>query len=131
MISIMHYSHIILVILSVSLFTFRFSTLLVPSLARQPWQQHRMMKMLPRAVDTLLIVTGLMLMLSLQINPLAPEHRWLLEKFTCLFAYIALGVMAMNQARGRLFRTFCGLGALGWVVMAVTLSLTKQSYLFG
>src|SRR5690554_1766138 len=104
--------HLLMVVLSVALLFIRFGLMLKDS----PLLQSKVLKICPHLVDTLLILSAVALMLSINQYPFM--NSWLTEKFIALLAYIALAVMAL---RGRTMgiRWLCFLGALGWLGLMV------------
>ena len=69
---------------------------------------HRIWKVLPHIVDTLLLAMGVWLAVLLQLNPL--HVAWLGVKILCVIAYILLGVLAFRLSGPRWLRVslFCG-----------------------
>ena len=111
--------HLLLAVLSVSLLFIRFGMMLRSS----PMLQHKLLKIGPHVVDTLLILSAVVLMLSIKQYPLVDS--WLTEKVIALLAYIALAVMAL-RGRTMAIRWLCFLGALGWLGLMVRVALDKQ-----
>ncbi|WP_372626747.1 SirB2 family protein [Arsukibacterium sp.] len=111
--------HLLLAVLSVSLLFIRFGMMLRSS----PMLQHKLLKIGPHVVDTLLILSAVVLMLSIKQYPLVDS--WLTEKVIALLAYIALAVMAL-RGRTMSIRWLCFLGALGWLGLMVRVALDKQ-----
>ncbi|WP_261816869.1 SirB2 family protein [Vibrio gallicus] len=93
--------------------------------------QLKFMKIAPHAVNGLLILSGGLLLLVTGWVPFTPGAEWLTHKFTCLLAYIALGVFALRMGKNPLLRGFAFLGALGWLVMAAKIAITKAPMLAG
>jgi uncharacterized membrane protein SirB2 len=50
---------------------------------------------------------------------------------TCILAYFALGFFTLKVAKHKLLRTFAFFGALGWLVMAGKIAMTKMPALMG
>ena len=63
---------------------------------------HRIWKVLPHTVDTLLLTMGVWLAVLLQHNPL--HVPWLGVKILCVIAYVVLGVLAFRLSRPRWLR---------------------------
>lgn len=59
--------------------------------------QSRATRVLPHVSDALFLVTGIWLVLMLNLNAL--QYDWLLAKFAGLFAYIGLGMVAFRFGR--------------------------------
>lgn len=119
------HSHILLLLLSVSIFTIRFICRRIESkIADKIW-----MRVFPRIIDTCLLLTGLSLIYVTGLTPFSPGGEWLIEKFVCLSVYIGLGLVALKKNCGTLFSIFAFGGALGWLFLAVNIALTKTPYL--
>ncbi len=122
----MKHTHLLLIGLSVVLFIVRFGLMLADS----PLRQNKVMKIAPHAIDTVLLISGLGLIMVTGFMPFTEGGAWLTNKITCVLAYIALGVFAFRGSN-RLLQVFAFLGALGWVVMAFNIATTKSATLFG
>lgn len=116
--------HLLLVLLSVSFFVIRF----VLSIKGSALLQRKLVKVLPHVIDTFLLVSAAVLVWLLQINPL--EQLWLAEKIIAVVAYILLGVYAF-KARTTMLRVFAFVGALGWLMLALRMVMTKTPFLLG
>lgn len=119
--------HLICIALSAGMFLTQYVMLLTKS----RWQQVPFMRIAPHAINALLIISGLLLLWVTGWVPFTPGAEWLTEKFTCLLAYIALGVFTLRLAKNNLLRGFAFLGALGWLVMAAKVGITKMPILMG
>lgn len=111
--------HLLMVVLSVSFLLVRYAMSLKPAAILQ----SKFFKIAPHVIDTLLLISAVMLMLTLQQYPFV--HAWLTEKLLAVLAYIALAVMAF-RGRTALIRWVCFLGALGWLGLALRVAMTKQ-----
>ncbi len=111
--------HLLMVVLSVSFLLVRYAMSLKPAAILQT----KFFKIAPHIIDTLLLISAVLLMLTLQQYPFV--HAWLTEKFFAVLAYILLAVMAF-RGRTRFIRWLCFLGALGWLALAVRVAITKQ-----
>lgn len=65
--------------------------------------RHLVLRVLPHAVDTVLLTTALWLTTIIQQYPF--RHAWLTAKILLLLAYIVLGSMALRRARTRMGRS--------------------------
>lgn len=72
--------------------------------------QHRLTKVLPHALDTLLLLAGLALAWLLRLSPLA--QPWLGVKLVLLLLYIVLGTLALKRAPRGAARAVCFVFAL-------------------
>jgi uncharacterized membrane protein SirB2 len=111
--------HLLMVVLSVSFLLVRYAMSLKPA----AMLQTKFFKIAPHVIDTLLLVSAVLLMITLQQYPFV--HAWLTEKFLAVLAYIALGVMAF-KGRTAAIRWICFLGALGWLGLVLRVAMTKQ-----
>lgn len=111
--------HLLMVVLSVSFLLVRYAMSLKPA----AMLQAKFFKIAPHVIDTLLLVSAVLLMLTLQQYPFV--HAWLTEKVLAVLAYIALGVMAF-KGRTAAIRWICFLGALGWLGLVLRVAMTKQ-----
>lgn len=116
--------HLLLAVLSVSFLFIRFLlSLKFPGLL-----QKKFFKIAPHVIDTFLLISAVLLMLTLQQYPFVTP--WLTEKFIAVVAYIVLAFMAM-KGRTMLIRWVCFLGALGWIGLAVRVAISKQPVFIG
>ncbi|SHH36160.1 SirB2 family protein [Ferrimonas marina] len=117
--------HLTLIGASVGLFILRFVLLMLQSgVLQRKWA-----KVLPHVIDTLLLLSGVALIMATGWNPI--RDPWLTEKMLALVAYIILGVITFKAQRGTLFRVFAFLGSLGWVYYMFVLAQTKTPLLLG
>jgi len=115
--------HLLTVFITVALFLLRFYWLRRGSaMLTQRW-----VRILPHANDTLLLLTGLLLVLITHFYPFTPQGSWLTEKLLAVIIYIALGFVALSR-RPRTDRTrwIAFLVALIALVTIITLALTKM-----
>ncbi|MGK3141081.1 SirB2 family protein [Pantoea sp. C2G6] len=115
--------HLLTVIITVTLFLLRFY-----------WQRRgsamltrRWVRILPHINDTLLLLTGVLLVMITHFYPFTPQGSWLTEKLLGVIIYIALGFVALSR-RPRTDRTrwIAFLVALIALVTIITLALTKM-----
>lgn len=103
--------HIMLALVSVALFTYRW----LRSFCASAGMQSKFLKVLPHLNDTLLLLTGVVL---IKMNVV--EQSWLIAKLIALVVYIGLGVLAIKcQHRGQ--KVLAGIAALlvfGYIVGA-------------
>ncbi|MGS0683020.1 SirB2 family protein [Shewanella sp. 125m-7] len=117
--------HMTLIATSVLFFLVRF----VLHLRQSPVLQKKVIKIAPHVIDTLLLLSGLVLCFQIQQYPFVDP--WLTEKLGAVAAYIVLATIALKANRGTLFKVFAALGAIGWVVYAAKLAMFKQAVLLG
>lgn len=111
--------HLLMVVLSVSFLLVRYAMSLKPA----AMLQNKFFKIAPHVIDTLLLISAVLLMLAIQQYPFV--HAWLTEKFIAVLAYIVLAIMAF-RGRTAFIRWLCFLGALGWLGLAIRVAITKQ-----
>lgn len=86
------------------------------SLSGAGWMRRRMHRVWPHAVDTLLLLSALVMAWMLRLNPLATP--WLAAKIGGLLAYIGLGMLALRPGRPLGVRIAAWAAALlvfGWI----------------
>lgn len=98
---IVKHFHVILVVCSVSFFQFRYWRYHVK---RQT--PHKLIKIAPHLIDTLLFISGISLALMAGFSPL--NSPWLLYKLLALMVYIVFGMLAMKKT-----------GALQWAAYLI------------
>jgi len=59
--------------------------------------KKKWVKILPHVNDTVLLVSAIFLMISIQQYPFV--HNWLTAKFSALIIYIVLGMFALKRAK--------------------------------
>ena len=99
-------AHMGLALLSVSLFFVRGLWMMADS----PMRQRRLVKIAPHVIDTLLLVSAIILVVQTHQYPW--EHSWLAAKIIALLAYIGIGLVAMRLGRSKSVRVFAWLLAL-------------------
>lgn len=115
--------HLVTVWITVTLFLLRFYWLRRGS----PLLTRRWVRILPHVNDTLLLLSGVALVMITHFYPFTPQGSWLTEKLLAVIIYIALGFMALSR-RPRTDRTrwIAFLVALIALVTIITLALTKM-----
>jgi uncharacterized membrane protein SirB2 len=112
--------HVICVLLSFAGFFVRGVWMLRDSeLLRRRW-----VRITPQAVDTLLLVSAIVLAIQLRLSPM--EQPWLMAKIIALVVYIGVGLVALKLGRSkqvRLYAWLLGLLLFGYIIsVAVTKS---------
>ena len=98
--------HIGFAYLSISLFVFRS----ILSIASSPLLQHKLFKILPHIVDTLLLVFAVLLMVVINQYPFV--DAWLTAKFIALLAYIVIGTIAIKRGKSTVIRFWASIIAI-------------------
>jgi uncharacterized membrane protein SirB2 len=75
-----------------------------------PLLQHRVARVLPHVIDTLLLGSALALLMVLHLSPLT--QPWLGAKIIALLLYIGLGMVALRFGRSKKIRVSAYLMAL-------------------
>ncbi len=86
---------------------------------------NRWVKVTPHVIDTLLLVSAIVLAVRLQQYPFV--HGWLTAKVLALTAYIVLGAIGLRYGRTRRIRIVAWLAALLTFGYIVAVALTRQA----
>ncbi len=79
----------------------------------------------PHVVDTAFLITGIWLVVILQLNMM--QQGWLIAKFVALILYIVFGVIALRRGRTMQIRTAAFVAALTTYLYIVGVALHKSS----
>ena len=82
-------------------------------------------------LNGLVVLSGVLLCMVLDLNPLNNAIPWLSEKLAAVLVVMFLALMALRLARSNGIRWFAFLGALGWIFFIAKLAVQKQASLFG
>ncbi|MEY8709389.1 siroheme synthase [Mangrovibacter phragmitis] len=85
--------HIITLCISVGLFVLRYWWLH----SNAPVMGKRWVRIVPHVNDTLLLASGVALMLLKHLYPFTPQGAWLTEKLFGVIIYIVLGFIALGR----------------------------------
>jgi uncharacterized membrane protein SirB2 len=97
-------------------------------LRESPLRQHRLTRVLPHIVDTLLLGSALTMAWLSGQYPFV--NGWLTAKFCALLAYILFGMMALKRGRTRVIRArYLALAALAYAYI-VSVALTRNPLVF-
>ncbi|MGU5581665.1 SirB2 family protein [Aeromonas hydrophila] len=119
--------HLLLIGLAVLMFMLRFYWLQTGSSRAASARTLRLSGWL----NGLVVFSGVLLCMVLDLNPLNNATPWLSEKLTAILVVAFLAMMALRLARSNGIRWFAFLGALGWVFFIAKLAVYKQTSLFG
>ncbi|MBO0406213.1 SirB2 family protein [Aeromonas hydrophila] len=119
--------HLLLIGLAVLMFMLRFYWLQTGSSHAASARTLRLSGWL----NGLVVLSGVLLCMVLDLNPLNNATPWLSEKLTAILVVAFLAMMALRLARSNGIRWFAFLGALGWVFFIAKLAVYKQASLFG
>lgn len=95
------------------------------SLRQSALLQQRWVRIVPHINDTLLLLSGITLVIQTGYNPL--QHAWLAEKIALLFVYIGLGLMTLRYARSRRARRIYFVLAIFSFIGIVIIALSKSA----
>lgn len=116
------YLHMVTVGVSIFLFVLRFFWLCRQS----AMLQQRWIKILPHINDTLLLVSGVGLVVVNRIYPFTAGQSWLTEKLFGVIIYILLGAVALGKRpRSGTTRWLAFILALVCFYLVMQISLTK------
>jgi uncharacterized membrane protein SirB2 len=116
----LRHAHVDCAILSISLFMVRGGLMLTAS----PLLQTQTLKILPHAIDTMLLTTALMLTTVIHQYPFSTG--WLTAKVVLLGVYIVLGSIAIKRGRTRSTRIAAFIAALLTIGFLVTVARTHH-----
>lgn len=94
------------------------------SLAGAGWVGSRAARTLPHVIDTVLLVSALMLVWMLRLT--LDSAPWLVSKVAGLLVYIGLGVLALRAQRPLRLRAGAWVAALLTAIWIVSVAVTKD-----
>ncbi|HAF55862.1 MAG TPA: regulator SirB [Thauera sp.] len=86
--------------------------------------QHKMTRVLPHIIDSLLLLSAIALAVMIQQYPFAAD--WVTAKVIGLLLYILLGTVALKRGRTMGVRVVAFVGALLVYAWIVSIALTKN-----
>lgn len=118
--------HLLTVAITITLFLLRFYW----QRSSSAMMMRRWVRILPHVNDTLLLITGVMLVMITHFYPFSPQGSWLTEKLLGVIIYIALASVALSR-RPRTDRTrwIAFIVALIALVIVIKLAVTKMPLL--
>lgn len=112
--------HITLVVATFTSFTVRGIWMLRDSpMLRRPW-----VRVLPHAIDAVLLASGLYLAVVFYDFPTA-YHPWIIAKLIGLLAYVVLGTVALKRGRTKRVRVNAFIGSLLLFAYIVFTAISK------
>ena len=93
-------------------------------LRASPLLAHKLTRILPHIVDTVLL--GSAILLAINIHQYPGVHGWLTAKVLALLAYIVLGSIALKRGRTRTIRITAWLAAMLVFFYIVSVALTRS-----
>lgn len=112
--------HLLTVTLSLLGFIFRGGLMIIDS----PLMKARPIRIAPHVVDTLLLLSGIGMVVSFERYPW--EQPWLAAKLFLLLIYIVIGTVALKRGRTKTIRVTAWFAALAVFAAMLTLARTKQ-----
>ncbi|MFT0531500.1 SirB2 family protein [Castellaniella hirudinis] len=110
--------HVTAVALSITLFLIRAYW----SITGNALLQHRLVRILPHVIDTVLLTCGVILAAMI-----GPNQPWILTKIVLLVAYIGVGTIAIKRGRTTRGRLVAALIAAAIFAYIVGVAMTKDS----
>ena len=89
-----------------------------------PLLQQKWVRISPQVVDTVLLVSAIILAVQLRMSPM--EQSWLMAKIIALLAYIAVGLVALRLGRSKRIRLAAWLLGLVIFLYIVSVALSKS-----
>ena len=86
--------------------------------------QLRRVKIAPQVVDTVLLVSAIVLAVQLRLSPM--EQPWLMAKIIALVLYIGVGLLALRFGSTRRIRLYAWLSGLVIFLYIVSVALSKS-----
>lgn len=116
--------HVIAVVVSVLGFMLRGGWMMCSS----PLLQHRLTRVLPHVVDTVLLVSALVLAAMISQYPFVAP--WVTAKVLGLLLYIGLGMVALRRGPTRAIRVSAWVAALVVYAWIASVATSKQTWGF-
>lgn len=92
-------------------------------IAQNTFSKHRIIKILPHMIDTVLLLSGLVM--AYQLSYIPSEQPWLLAKIIALVFYIFFGLVLLRWAKTTQIRVFSLIAVMGTFVYIVGAAHTK------
>lgn len=112
--------HVSCVVLSVAGFLLRGLWMISGS----PLLKHRLTRVLPHVIDSVLLLSAIALAVMIAQYPFAAD--WVTAKVLGLLAYIVLGTIALKRGRTRTIRLSAFIAALLVYAWIVSVAMTKN-----
>jgi len=88
------------------------------------WREVRPLRIVPHAVDSVLLASAVAMLWLLRLSPLA--QSWLIAKLIGLLCYVGLGMVALRFGRTRSVRTAAFVAAMSTLAYIVSVALTRD-----
>jgi len=86
--------------------------------------QQRWVKITPQIVDTVLLVSAILLAIQLRFSPM--DQPWLMTKIIALLVYIGAGLVALRLGRSKTIRVYAWLFSLLTFLYIVSVACSKS-----
>ncbi len=110
--------HVTAVVLSITLFIIRSWW----SVTGSSLLQHRLVRIVPHVIDTVLLTCGVILAAMI-----GPNQPWILTKIVLLFVYIGVGTIAIKRGRTKKSRLTAALIAVAVFAYIVGVAISHDS----
>ena len=120
MVLLLKHLHVTCVVLSISGFLVRGVWMMQES----PWLQKKWVRVAPHIIDTILLVSAILLAMQIQQYPFV--QNWLTAKVLALVAYIVIGAIGLKYGRTKKIRIAAWLVAIAIFLYIVLVALTHQ-----
>jgi len=90
-----------------------------------PLLKQRWVRISPQVVDTVLLVSAIVLAVQLRFSPM--EQPWLMAKIIALLAYIGVGLVAMRFGRSKPIRLVAWVLGMVIFLYIVSVALSKSA----
>jgi uncharacterized membrane protein SirB2 len=92
-----------------------------------PLLKQRWVRISPQVVDTVLVVSAIVLAVQLRLSPMA--QPWLMAKIIALLVYIGVGLVALRFGRSKRVRLYAWL--LGLLIFSYIVSVAVSKSVMG
>jgi len=96
-------------------------------LRESPLLKQSWVKISPQVVDTVLVVSAIVLAVQLRLSPMA--QPWLMAKIIALLVYIGVGLVALRFGRSKRVRLYAWL--LGLLIFSYIVSVAVSKSVMG
>ena len=90
-----------------------------------PLLQQRWVRITPQIIDTVLLVSAIVLAVQLQFSPMA--QPWLMAKIIALVVYIGAGLVALRFGRDKRIRLLAWLFGMVVFLYIVSVAMSKSA----
>ena len=118
---VIKFIHLFAVSTTIILFILRYVWMMVDS----PLLQKKWVKVLPHIVDSVLLVSAIVLAIQISQYPLV--HAWLSAKVFALLIYIVLGSIALKRGKTKGIRVAAGILAITTFTYMLSVATTKSA----